>query len=193
MSQFCTKSSKMLSNIPMSATALSAPCTRPTKPSSLATAFIRIMTRYTCPICIDWGAKGRKGSPCTRALRVCLRTLDSRSSLSRMGKGHKRSRRISMRNTGLRLESMGNWAPVLDPGEGQDELLLALCMMQRMRVRGQFDDEIPHELLCLVSKLVNQGHRNIDRRRELLREGQKRRALMLSPRKRRLSQPGGVG
>ncbi len=167
----------------MSESALSELCTLRTRPSSLKMDFIRIMTRSTCPTCTDWEARGKKGSPYTRASRVCLRSLGFRSNSSRMGKALKRSRRILLRMTGLSTDS----------GKGQDEPLSTLCTMQRTRTQEQLDNEIHRALLCLALKAVNRQYWILAPQHEPLQGGQRKRAPMLCPQNRQLSQSGGVG
>ena len=199
MSPFCTKSSNLPSNTPMSAFVLSALCTRRTKPSSLRMGSTQTMTRYTCPTCIDWEARGKKGNPYMRASRVCLRNLDFRLNSSPTRKSCKRSRGILERKTKMklktkmRLEPMDKWAPLMNLEEGQDEPLSTLYTTQKTRAREQIDIDMFRALLCLASKPVNWRYWTLDRQLEQLQEGRKGQAPTLCPRDRQTSRTGGVG
>lgn len=192
MSQFYTRSSSPPNSIPMLIPSPSVPSTPHMRQSSPRMDWSQIVTRYTCASCFDWATAGKKDNRSMKVSKRYSRSLDFKSSLSRMKMAYRKLRKASIWRRTAR-PSMRKCARPRGTQDDLGEVRSTLNMMPKMKVRRRWDRDLDRELLCHALIPVNDPSWTVDRRREPLQERQKRLLLVLHLLSLRSSKPGGVG
>lgn len=190
MSQFYTKLSSPPKSTPKLKPNPSAPSSRRTRRSSPRMDWIQIMIRSTCASCSGWEMDEKRGSLCISGSRRSSRSLDSRSSSCRTKWGYRTLQQTLPEISELAMTAISGCEVPSDLNEGQGEIPLLLCMMQRTKALDKSGRE---QILCRDSRPSNRLYWTVDRRRELLREGRKRQLRTPWPQELQEARLGGVG